>query len=78
MASGFIEIDCPCCRTLLKIDRETGAIISHKEPERPKAIEDLTAALQAQKPGDEIAILVLRAVHPLALKAPLRTRPAAL
>ena len=49
MATGFIEIDCPCCRTLLKIDRETGAIISHKEPERPKAIEDLTAAVQKLK-----------------------------
>jgi hypothetical protein len=49
MPGELIEVDCPCCRTLLKIDRETGAVISHKEPERPAPIEDLAAAVQKLK-----------------------------
>ncbi|HKY09491.1 MAG TPA: M20/M25/M40 family metallo-hydrolase [Candidatus Binatia bacterium] len=40
------------------------------------SIEDLTAALGAQKPGDEIEIIVLRAGAPLTLKAVLRARAA--
>ena len=39
-----------------------------------RTIEDLTAALAAQKPGDEVGITVLRAGHPLSLKAILRER----
>lgn len=51
MATDLIEVDCPCCRTLLKIDRDSGAVLSHKEPEKPKPIEDLAAAVQKLK-GD--------------------------
>ena len=37
-------------------------------------IEDLTAALQGRKPGDEVEITVLRSGKPVALKATLRAR----
>ena len=39
------EIECPCCRTVIKLDGETGAVISHKQVEKPPAIEDLAAAV---------------------------------
>jgi len=37
-------------------------------------IEDLTAVLQEQKPGDEVEIVVLRLGHAVSLKATLRSR----
>jgi hypothetical protein len=49
MPKGLIEVDCPCCQATLKIDPETRAVISHKEKERPKTIEDLAAAVQKLK-----------------------------
>jgi hypothetical protein len=47
MAKGkaMFELECPCCRASLKIDPETCAVISHKVPEKPPAIEDLAAAV---------------------------------
>lgn len=44
-----IEVECPCCRSTLKIDLGTGAVLTHKEPERPKPIEDIGAAVLGLK-----------------------------
>ncbi|HWB85692.1 MAG TPA: hypothetical protein VG675_16225 [Bryobacteraceae bacterium] len=49
MAQGLIEVACPCCQAVLKIDPETRAVISHKVPEKPPAIEDLAAAVSKLK-----------------------------
>ena len=49
MAKPLIEIACPCCQTVLKVDPETRAVISHKVPEKPAAIEDLAAAVAKLK-----------------------------
>jgi hypothetical protein len=49
MAKGLMEVECPCCRAMLKIDVETGAIITHKQPEKPPAIEDMGTAIAALK-----------------------------
>ena len=49
MADGLINIECPCCRAALKVDTATGAVITHKQPEKPPAIEDLGAAVKALK-----------------------------
>lgn len=49
MPQGLIEVECPCCQAMLKIDPETRAVISHKEPEKPPAIEDLAAAVAKLK-----------------------------
>ena len=49
MPKGLFEVACPCCQTLLKIDPETRAVISHQVPERPPAIEDLAAAVAKLK-----------------------------
>jgi hypothetical protein len=53
MAKGkaLFDVECPCCSSVLRIDSETRAVISHKEPEKPPVIEDLEAAVQRLK-GD--------------------------
>jgi len=50
----LLEVQCPCCDALLKVDVETGAVITHKEKERPKPVEDLAAAVAKIK-ADEAA-----------------------
>lgn len=49
MVSSLIEVECPCCGTLLKIDPGTEAVISHREKEKPRTVEDLTVAVQKLK-----------------------------
>jgi hypothetical protein len=49
MAKALIEVTCPCCQAVLKIDAETQAVIAHKVPEKPPAIEDLAAAVAKLK-----------------------------
>ncbi len=45
MKKGTLEVECPCCQATLKVDIETGAVLSHKVPEKPKPIEDIAAAV---------------------------------
>jgi len=45
----LFEVQCPCCEAMLKVDPVTRAVISHKEKEKPKVIEDLAAAVQRLK-----------------------------
>jgi|SRR5947209_12373974 len=45
----LIEVACPCCGATLRIDAETGAVLSHHEPEKKPLIEDLQAAVQQLK-----------------------------
>src|SRR5215472_10500814 len=49
MAKAMFDVDCPCCSAILKIDPETGAVIAHTVPEKPKAIEDLAAEVAKLK-----------------------------
>jgi hypothetical protein len=49
MGKGLIEVRCPCCEAMLKIDVETRSVISHKVPEKPKPIEDLAAEVEKLK-----------------------------
>ena len=51
-----------------------GDIIVQLAEMKIQNIEDLTAALQGQKPGDEVEITVLRTGKPVTLKATLRAR----
>ncbi|MEK7404951.1 MAG: hypothetical protein AAB225_07570 [Acidobacteriota bacterium] len=46
---SLFEVHCPCCQATLKIDPDTRAVISHKEAERPRAVEDLGAAVARLK-----------------------------
>jgi hypothetical protein len=49
MPKGTIDVECPCCRSALKVDAATGAVLTHKEREKPKPIEDIGAAVAALK-----------------------------
>lgn len=49
MAKGTLEVQCPCCQAILKVDAGTGSVLLHKEPERAKPIEDIGAAVKALK-----------------------------
>lgn len=48
-ANPLIEVKCPCCGAVLRIDRETQAVIHHQEAEKKPIIEDLQAAVQQLK-----------------------------
>ena len=52
MPAAVFQIDCPCCKAILKVDPETQAVLSFKELEKPPVIEDLGAAVQRLK-GEE-------------------------
>ena len=45
----MLEVECPCCQAVLKIDIETRAVISHKAQEKPRVVEDLAAAVAKLK-----------------------------
>jgi hypothetical protein len=47
--SDLIDVECPCCEAKLRIDPATQAVISHVEKERPRVVEDLTAAVHKLK-----------------------------
>jgi hypothetical protein len=49
MAQGKIDVECPCCRAMLKIDVETQTVLTHKVAEKPPAIEDMATAVAALK-----------------------------
>jgi len=42
-----VEVLCPCCQATLRVDPATGAVLSHKVPEKPKVFEDFTAAVKS-------------------------------
>jgi hypothetical protein len=50
--TSLFEVQCPCCEATLKIDPDTHAVISHREKEKPPAIEDLATAVARLK-GEE-------------------------
>jgi len=48
-AARLFEVVCPCCQAELKIDPETEAVITYKQPEKPRTIEDIGAGLEKLK-----------------------------
>ena len=51
--SRVFEVACPDCSAMLRIDAETGALISHTPAPRKRTFEDLATAAQAMKEQDE-------------------------
>jgi hypothetical protein len=47
------EVACPDCSAILRIDAETGALISHTSAPRKRTFEDLAAATKAMHEQDE-------------------------
>jgi len=57
MAAGkkdrVFEVACPDCSAMLRIDADTGALISHTSAPRKRTFEDLAAATKAMHEQDE-------------------------
>jgi hypothetical protein len=47
------EVACPDCGAMLKIDRETGLVVSHTPAPRKRTFEDLEMAAKAMREHDE-------------------------
>jgi hypothetical protein len=48
-----IEVACPDCGAMLKIDASTGAVVSHTPAPRKRTFEDLETAAKAMREHDE-------------------------
>lgn len=44
-SKGLINVTCPCCKAELKVDASTEAVISYKESERPRTLENMEAGV---------------------------------
>jgi len=51
-SSQPLEVGCPCCGAVLKVDPGTKAVISHVAPIKPKMFADLDAAAKAMREQD--------------------------
>jgi hypothetical protein len=49
----FIEVACPDCGAILKIDASTGLVVSHASQPRKRIFEDLETAAKAMREQDE-------------------------
>src|SRR6202041_3986392 len=50
-SADTFEVDCPCCRAKLNIDRELGVVLYHVPPPRPPSsvdLDDTARLLRAQ------------------------------
>ncbi len=51
--SRVFEVACPDCSAILRVDAETGALISHTSAPRKRTFEDLAAATKAMREQEE-------------------------
>jgi len=49
----IFELACPDCGAMLRIDAETGVLVSHTPAPRKRMFEDLESAAQAMRAQDE-------------------------
>src|SRR5580698_3427079 len=50
--SSTIEVTCPCCSALLKVDIATSAVIAHTPAVKPRMFNDMDDAARAMKEQD--------------------------
>ncbi|MGC2171663.1 MAG: hypothetical protein WA623_09775 [Candidatus Sulfotelmatobacter sp.] len=49
---AMIEVTCPCCSALLKVDTATAAVIAHTAAVKPRMFNDMEDAARAMKEQD--------------------------
>jgi hypothetical protein len=49
----ILEVACPDCGAMIKIDGDTGAVIAHTSAPRKKTFEDLETAAKAMRESNE-------------------------
>jgi hypothetical protein len=42
--SEVVDVTCPCCRTQMRVDSESGAVLSEKRPRMSRSFEEALAA----------------------------------
>lgn len=47
-----IDVTCPCCNAVLKVDVATAAVIAHTPAVKPKTFADMEAAAKAMREQD--------------------------
>jgi ribulose kinase len=47
-----LEVTCPCCNAVLKVDVATSAVIAHTAAVKPKMFSDMEEAARAMKEQD--------------------------
>lgn len=47
MAKSPLNVTCPCCEAALRVDADTGAVLSHKAKEKPAAFADFSEAVKS-------------------------------
>lgn len=53
-STPLLEVKCPCCEAMLRIDVDTGAVITHEAKVRANQVEDLhTAVARIKKEESE-------------------------
>lgn len=45
----LLDVQCPCCDATLRVDPETGAVITFEEKKRPAQVEDMADAVKRIK-----------------------------
>src|ERR1700740_2676160 len=50
--ASMIEVTCPCCSALLKVDTATGEVIAHTAAVKPRMFSDMEEAARAMKEQD--------------------------
>ena len=50
--TSTIEVTCPCCNAVLKVDVATAAVIAHTPAVKPKTFADMEAAAKAMREQD--------------------------
>lgn len=56
----IIEVACPDCGAMIRIDAASGAVISHTPAPRKRTFEDLETAAKAMREQDERAESIFR------------------
>jgi len=42
-----VDAECPCCGASLRIDPQSGAVLTYKEKEKPKTFENFQSAVES-------------------------------
>jgi hypothetical protein len=60
-SADTFEVDCPCCRAKLTVDRVLGAVLSHVPPPKPPSSVDLDNTARMLREHDEAVEAKFRA-----------------
>ena len=60
-SADTFEVDCPCCRAKLTVDRALGAVLSHVPPPRPPSSVDLDNTARMLREHEEAVEAKFRA-----------------